>query len=435
MFSKNELFRKVEKIMFGRNIPHAIILILLTALFSPAVFAQNPTGREVPKPAKKGGEKSGEKPAKSRPPQRAPSKSAQASVRLTIVAPAGALVEVDGKPRGFAGIDGNLVLTGLALGDHQLVVTADGYEPWRGTFVMSTASTKFEAPIKKKPATGRLALTANEPGAEIFIDEKYSVRALAGQTMYVNGLFPGQRQLRAVKPGFKEWRGTVTIKANETVAVRVELKPILDPEMIRIPEGAFVQGNDKGDRDQRPAHQVFTTEFEISRSEVTNRLYKFFVDATRRPAPRGVGYGWTDNNYPEGQDDLPVVFVSWEDAVAFCKWMSEQTGRRYRLPTEAEWEKAAKIAGDQYLSVGKIWEWCADWYDADYYRNRERVNPKGPAGGRRIKMMGREGETRVMRGGGFGRGSVALRATERNYFFPTLTRFDIGFRIVREVDK
>jgi hypothetical protein len=426
--------------MIGRDTPRFLILTLLAALFSAIIFAQDPTGREAPKPAKKGSEKTGQKTGakttKTSPAKKSPApKSAQASVKLTIVAPPGAMVEVDNKPRGFAGVDGNLVLTGLALGDHQLVVTAQGYEPWRGTFVMSTASTRFEVPIQKKPATGRLALTANEPGTEIFIDEKYSVKALAGQTMYVDGLFPGVRQLRAVKPGFQELRGTVTVKANETIAVKIELKPILDPPLLRILEGVFVQGNDKGEKDQRPAHQVVLPEFEISRSEVTNRLYKYFVDATGHPAPRGPGYGWNGNNYPEGQEALPVVLVTWEDAVAFCKWMSQQTGRLYRLPTEAEWEKAAKLGGEQYLSVGKIWEWCSDWYDPDYYKSRERINPKGPARGRRIRMMGREGEARVMRGGGFGRGSVVLRAAERNFFFPAMARFDIGFRVVREVTK
>ncbi|MGE0132638.1 MAG: SUMF1/EgtB/PvdO family nonheme iron enzyme [Blastocatellales bacterium] len=428
--------------MIGRNTSSLIFLILLTALFSILVFAQDPTGREAPKPAKKGKGKSSARPArgaKSRPARTSTAKSTPASARssakLTIVAPPGATVEVDGKARGFVGIDGSLVLGGLAPGDHQLSVSADGYEPWRGTFVMSTASTRFEAPMRKRPATGRLALTANEPGTEILIDEKYSVKSLAGQVMYVDGLFPGVRQLRAIKPGFREWRGTATVKANETVAIKVELRPFLDPEMIRISEGAFVRGANKGQKDQRPSHQVYTPGFEISRAEVTNRLYKFFVDATNHPAPRGVGYGWSGNNYPNGQGDLPVVFVTWEDAVAFCQWLSEQTGHRYRLPTEAEWEKAAKLAGDQYTSAGKVWEWCSDWYDPDYYKNRERMNPQGPARGKRVKLVGRDGEARAMRGGGFGRGVLVMRAADRNYFFPTMTRFDIGFRIVREVSK
>ncbi len=421
--------------MNGRNIPRVITPILLAALFSTGISAQDPTGREIPKPPKKSSEKPRPKPATPVPPKRSAPRSTQASVKLTIVAPPGAMVEVDGKPRGFAGADGSLVLSGLALGDHQLTVTANGYEPWRGTFVMSTASTKFEVPVKKKPATGRLALTANEPGTEIFIDEKYSVKAIAGQTMYVDGLFPGQRQLRATKAGFREWRSVVTVKPNETVAVRVELAPLLDPEMLRVPEGAFVRGNDKGEKDQRPAHQIILPEYEVARTEVTNRLYKFFVDATNHPAPRGPGYGWQGNNYPEGQDNLPVVFVTWDDAVAFCRWLSQQTGKRYRLPTEAEWEKATKLGGEQYVSAGKIWEWCSDWYDPDYYKERVRINPQGPARGKRVKLMGREGETRVVRGGGFGRGTVVQRAADRNYFFPALGRFDIGFRVVREVYK
>lgn len=425
--------------MTGRNTPRVIILMVLAALFSTTSFAQNPTGRELPKPAKKSSEKPKPKPgaksAKAAPPRRAPTKSTPASARLTIVAPAGAMVEVDGRPRGFTGIDGNLVVAGLALGDHQLSVTAEGYEPWRGTFVMSVASTRFDVPIRKKPATGRVALKANEVGTEIFIDGKYIATVQTGQVVNIDGLLPGERQLRATKPGFQEWRSVLTVKANETVTFNIELKPILDPELMRVPEGYYVRGNDKGAKDQRPSHQVYTLEFEISRREVTNRLYKYFVIATGRPAPRGAIYGWVNNDYPEGQDDQPVVLVTWEDAVAFCRWLSEQTGKRYRLPTEAEWEKAARLGGDMYLSAGKIWEWCADWYDPDYYKEKERVNPKGPARGKRIKLLGREGEARVMRGGAFGRGSIVLRAAERNYFFPTLTRFDIGFRVVREVDK
>jgi formylglycine-generating enzyme required for sulfatase activity len=278
-------------------------------------------------------------------------------------------------------------------------------------------------------------LITNEPGTEILIDDTHSFTTQPWQVKLVVEVAPGRRQLRAIKPGFKEWRETVIVKSDETATVNIELKPSLDMEMLRIPEGAFIRGDDKGANDQRPAHRVATPEFEISRSEVTNRLYKFFVDGANHPAPSGVAYGWIENNYPPGQDDFPVVFVSWEDAVAFCKWLSEQTGHRYRLPTEAEWEKTAKLGSDQYKSAGKVWEWCSDWYDPNYYRLRERINPQGPPNGKRYKMLGREGEAKVIRGGGFGFGSVTRRAAERNFFFPAMTRSDIGFRIVREVNK
>jgi formylglycine-generating enzyme required for sulfatase activity len=196
-------------------------------------------------------------------------------------------------------------------------------------------------------------------------------------------------------------------------------------------------GNDRGPKDARPAHAVSLAEFEISRGEITNQLYKYFIDATGRPSPRGVGaasqFSWEGNNYPAGQADRPVVLVSWDDAIAFCRWLSAQTGSRYRLPTEAEWEKAAREIGAQYTSTGNLWEWCADWYDPDYYKRRERMNPTGPPRGKKVKAGGREGEMRVLRGGAFGRQALALRAIERNYFIPSQGRFDIGFRVVREV--
>jgi len=352
---------------------------------------------------------------------------------LTIVAPPGTAVEVDGKPRGVVGARGELTVPRLAPGDHQLGIFAKGYEPWREIFVMSVASTKFEPPLKKKPPAGRLALIVDEPGTEILIDETQRFTTMPWQVRLIIEVAPGVRQLRAIKPGFKEWSETVVVKAKETATVNIELKRSLDMEMLRIPEGPFLCGDDRGAKDQRPSHQVATSEFEISRDEVTNRLYKFFIDDTGRPAPQGLDYGWDGNNYPEGQDDFPVVFVSWEDAVAFCEWFSVETGHRYRLPTEAEWEKAAKQGSAQYKTAGRVWEWCSDWYDHDYYKLRERINPQGPARGKRYRMLGREGEAKVIRGGGFGFGSVARRAAERSYFFPKMTRSDIGFRIVREV--
>jgi formylglycine-generating enzyme required for sulfatase activity len=433
-----------------RNLLFSILFVssfFSILIFSHYAFAQDPAGREAPKPTQRDKNKSVARPSKSagqakadkpRKPasRRTPTpRSTSVRAKLTIVAPPGTAVEVDGKPRGVVGASGDLTLPGLAPGDHRLSLFADGYEPWLGTFVMSVASTRFEPPLIKKPPAARLALTSNEPGTEILIDESQSFTTLPWQVRLIVEVAPGQRKLRAIKPGYKEWSGTVDVKAGETAAVNIELKPDLNLEMLRISEGAFVRGDDRGAKDQRPSHPVATSEFEISRAEVTNRLYKFFVDATGRPAPRGLDYGWDGNNYPEGQDDFPVVFVSWEDAVAFCAWLSERTGNRYRLPTEAEWEKAAKLGGAQYRTAGRVWEWCSDWYDHDYYKLRERINPQGPARGKRYKMLGREGEAKVIRGGGFGFGSVTRRAAERSYFFPTMTRKDIGFRFVREVSK
>ena len=205
-----------------------------------------------------------------------------------------------------------------------------------------------------------------------------------------------------------------------------------EPDMLLVPGGVFERGNDRGAADQRPAHPVYLPPFEISATEVTNHLYRFFIEATGHRAPEGPRYGWKGRTYPSRQANSPVVLISWNDAAAFCHWLSRETGRTYRLPTEAEWEKAAQVIGDRYQSVGSIWEWCQDWYDREAYRNAARISPQGPPKGKRVRGMGIEGPARVIRGGGFGRASLSRRVTERNFFSPDQGRFDLGFRVVRE---
>lgn len=218
----------------------------------------------------------------------------------------------------------------------------------------------------------------------------------------------------------------------ETNKLMLRPQSPVEPEMLLVPGGIFERGNDHGSPDQRPAHPVYLPSFEISASEVTNHLYLLFIEATGHPVPEGPRYGWKDGSYPRGQGNAPVVFVNWEDAVAFCRWLSRETGDTYRLPTEAEWEKAAQVIGDRYTSVGSIWEWCQDWYDRQAYHLAPRISPQGPTKGQRVRVMGIEGPTRVIRGGGFGRSSLSRRVTARSFFPPDRTRSDLGFRVVRE---
>ena len=417
------------------------LLSVIALLLVGGVSAQDPTGREIVKPAKKPAEKADKKPArqpakKTGEARSTPKKTAPAT-KLTISAPPGTLIEIDGSVKGFTGVDGNLTVLGVVAGERKLTATAEGYELWSGSFSMRTASTRFEVPMKRKPEPGKIALTINEPDALVIIDDHEIVRPSPGQPFLVTGLSTGTLQLRATKPRFREWRGSVSVEPGKTASVKIELKPMIDPEMMLIEQGVFEQGNNSGDKDQRPKHQVFVSAFEISRGEITNRLYKKFVDATGHPPPQGTGYGWHANVYPAGHDDLPVVFVNWDDAVAFCRWLSAETGHTYRLPTEAEWEKAVSTesTSDRLSSIGSVWEWCLDWYDPDYYKLRDRINPQGPLIGKKVKMMGFEGATKSLRGGGFGRGQVLFRARERNHYFPNKSRFDIGFRVVREVAK
>jgi formylglycine-generating enzyme required for sulfatase activity len=240
-----------------------------------------------------------------------------------------------------------------------------------------------------------------------------------------------------------------------------------EPEMVRIPAGKFLMGTLEEDlwaiarkysikrkyiAREIPRHKVFVQEFEICKYPVTNFQYQAFVRDTDREPP---GH-WKGDEYPEGLHNHPVVSVSWYDAGDYCKWLSKKIGKSYRLPTEAEWEKAARGTDrrefpwgnewdvskcntrdggpgittpvDQYLPhgescyevadmAGNVWEWCADWLSA--YPG----NPFPDEG---------YGETyKVLRGGAWDHGQVGARCAYRNGFEPKNRVEDVGFRCVR----
>ena len=167
---------------------------------------------------------------------------------------------------------------------------------------------------------------------------------------------------------------------------------------------------------------------------------------------------WHDRKW--NGPNFPVVGISWFEAEAYANWLSEQTGNRYRLPTEAEWEKAARGTngltypwGDEFDKklcnslesglhrtspvgiypggkspydcfdmAGNVWEWCFDWYDDTYYANSPGRNPKGPSGG----------AYRVIRGGGWN-GSGGCRSANRRIGFPHVRGYGFGFRLLQEL--
>jgi len=111
-----------------------------------------------------------------------------------------------------------------------------------------------------------------------------------------------------------------------------------------VPAGSFLMGSDEGDDDERPSHKVHVDAFYIGRFAVTNAQYREYVAAMGHHVPDNWRPGrlWMVGTYPRGRGDHPVVCVSWRDAVGYCRWLSAATGARIRLPTEAEWEKAAR---------------------------------------------------------------------------------------------
>lgn len=245
-----------------------------------------------------------------------------------------------------------------------------------------------------------------------------------------------------------------------------------------IPSGEFVMGTDESDAIayDAPAHPVkLTRPFYLGTTEVSNQLFQSFVDETsyRTDAERAGGYGMTGgswnrsgNYYWNNLGELPVqktapaVNISWNDAVAFCEWLSRKTGAIYRLPTEAEWEYACRAGtqtpwffGDSpegmaqyawfqgnaegkvypakqkqpnafglYDIYGNEWEWCQDFYAADYYRSSPSENPTGPT----------EGSERVRRGGGFQQPAGQMTSYIRGHG-PPETPSRGAFRVVREI--
>jgi formylglycine-generating enzyme required for sulfatase activity len=249
-------------------------------------------------------------------------------------------------------------------------------------------------------------------------------------------------------------------------AVNVNLQTWGGIECVRVQPGKFLMGS-KEDKlseadDEKPQHTVeLSQEFWIGHSPVTNAQYAGFIQASgsRGKSRRDVS----------GKEDHPVVGVSWNDAQEFCEWMNQThdkelpQGWQFRLPTEAEWEKAARgeygnewpwgsewdpqrcntsdssprpghttpvgkypLGASPYGAfdmAGNVWEWCADWYDSKEYARRaggQVIDPKGPD----------SGEMRVMRGGSWsddrhGARCACRSGSEQTFFFNNL-----GFRLV-----
>ncbi len=213
--------------------------------------------------------------------------------------------------------------------------------------------------------------------------------------------------------------------------------------LCHVPAGDFPMGNDTGPSDERPRHRVMLGDYWIDRHPVTNRQFAAFVRETGF-----AGTEWRDAFSP-GKEDHPVVLVSWDEARAYAEWCGT------RLPTEAEWEKAARgtdarrypwgnrwdgtrcnVAGRGTTPVGaypegaspygchdmagNVWEWVADWYDGAYYSRSPESAPTGPEAG----------VSRVLRGGSWGLSRVSARAAYR-YEDPPDGRSDfIGFRVL-----
>lgn len=156
------------------------------------------------------------------------------------------------------------------------------------------------------------------------------------------------------------------------------LKDMLSKSLafVHIPEGEFIMGSDlKKDRqmhsDEKPRHRLSITAYYFMRYPVTNEQYHWFIEATGHRIPL---FGWPDGKFPQAKADHPVVGVSFHDAVAFCHWAGELTGLKLRLPSEPEWEKAARGG------VGQIFPWGETWEPGRCNCLEEKIGASTPVG-------------------------------------------------------
>jgi len=252
------------------------------------------------------------------------------------------------------------------------------------------------------------------------------------------------------------------------------------PRFVEIPAGEFVMGSPEGDEDERPVRRVTLDTFHLAAHPVTNAQYAEFVRNTGHHAPDvrdlpsfvtpsaeatfrelASPYIWRGGDLPKDRGLHPVTLVTHADAVAYCVWLSTRVGRPVRLPTEAEWERAARggIDGRRYPwgdeidpsrcnflpdsglkrmrgtrpvgtyppnpyglhdMSGNVWEWVADWYQADAYATGDVMQPAGPA----------SGTLRLLRGGSWVTHDVLqLRCAHRHKVPPDTYAYSIGFRV------
>ncbi len=252
---------------------------------------------------------------------------------------------------------------------------------------------------------------------------------------------------------------------------------LIDTNLIKIQGGTFKMGSKDSDGladvDEQKEHNVNLNTFEISKFEVTVWEWKQFIKANKMKMPEKPTWGW--------QDNYPINGVTWNEAIAYCNWLSKKeklqpvytkkgpnfvcnfNANGYRLPTEAEWEFAAKGGASSksfkysgsnnlddvawhkgnskgtphtvgtklpnelgvYDMSGNVWEWCWDWYNKDFYKLEKGDNPKGPE----------MGERRSVRGGSWDSQQNYVRPANRISTEPNKTHEFYGFRVVRTITK
>ena len=285
--------------------------------------------------------------------------------------------------------------------------------------------------------------------------------SVGGKRYCLTGYCQGanDKELQRLKRELAQLKAQQNLRPNqEELSTQIPSEPIkttakkdFEPEMVRISAGSFTMGSNNGDDDEKPPHRVtINYDFEIGKYEVTFEEYDYFCEQTGQKKPNDAGWG-------RGQ--RPIINVSWNDAKAYAKWLSQKTGKNYRLPTEAEWEYAARAGTTSKWSFGNsegslknyawysnnsdrkthpvgrkqpnpwglydvhgnVWEWCEDWY-VDNYNSTPRDGSANTTKDKNIK---------VLRGGSWINNPDITRSANRDGDYPTYRNYNIGFRLQR----
>jgi formylglycine-generating enzyme required for sulfatase activity len=371
----------------------------------------------------------------------------------------GAEVFLDNSSRGVADASAQLTVSEVAPGVHALRIAAPGKKDLSQTVnVSSGRETRVEATLADLPGS---ILVRTTPGAEVSLDNSSRGAAYANGELTISDVATGDHGLRIAARGKKDFSQSVSVTSGHETRVDAALLDLPTPGEVRenpkdglkyvwIPAGTFMMGCSPGDNecegDERPSHRVTVSKgFWIGQTEVTVSAYKRFGAATGLQMPDAPYFdsAWAN-------EGMPIVDVSWNDAHDFCVWAGA------RLPTEAEWEYAARggstearygpmdeVAWDSansagqthpvgekrangfglYDVLGNVWEWVNDWYDPNYYQSSPAQDPPGPT----------SGQVRALRGGSWNSLPMNVRVSFRSGYYQDNRNLYDGFRCGGEV--